>query len=185
MGDGNGSGAAGSSGSGSGSGGTTGAGGPAAGAGSGGAPGKDPDGSGSSTGSAGAGVGNPGSSGSSGTPDAMPAGPTEPTASAGGSSGAGGDPWASCAGNSFKPGISAMVFCTKYMSACSFGAGDRYASMADCMTKYSALTDGDKGGKACAAWYLCVAATPDQATTHCPTAPNASKGTGPCKPAYL
>jgi hypothetical protein len=95
--------------------------------------------------------------------------------------------WNTCGGTSFKVGVSAMDFCSKYMSACGF-SGDpksRYASLADCMTKYSALSDGPMGGKACVAWHLCIAATPDTKDVFCPHAPEASAMSGPCKAAYL
>jgi hypothetical protein len=101
----------------------------------------------------------------------------------------GGDTWAKCGPESFKPGISAADFCAKYMSACKFDpAGDgkeRYKSVDDCVAKYNMLSDGPRGGKACVAYHLCVAASPDTAETFCPHAPEASAMTGPCKAAYL
>lgn len=95
--------------------------------------------------------------------------------------------WATCGGVTFKPNVPAADFCAKYMMACSFGAkagSNRYASLADCMTKYGGLSEGDKGGKACVAYYLCIAAQADP-DTYCPTPPDASMMNGPCKPAYL
>jgi hypothetical protein len=95
--------------------------------------------------------------------------------------------WVTCGGTSFKPGVSAMAFCAKYESACGFGgdAKSRYGSLADCMTKYSALSDGPMGGKACVAWHLCIAADPGTKDVFCPHAPEASAMSGPCKAAYL
>jgi hypothetical protein len=61
----------------------------------------------------------------------------------------------------------------------------RYASFADCMAKYSALSDGPMGGKACVAWHLCIAADPGSKDVFCPHAPEASAMSGPCKAAYL
>ena len=81
-------------------------------------------------------------------------------------------------------------FCAKYMSACSFdpsgGSGNntRYKSLADCMTKYSGLSDGPMGGKACVAYHLCLAAQPDSAS-FCHNPPAASAMSGPCKTQYL
>ncbi len=114
-------------------------GGPAA-AGTGGTP-SAPSGSTSSGGSTGAGSGGTAAD-AGGTTNMTPMTPA---------TGAGGDPWASCQGVTFKPGISAQDYCTKFMSACGFGGADRFASMADCMTKYAGLSDGPTGGKACVA----------------------------------
>ena len=76
------------------------------------------------------------------------------------------------------------------MKACSFdpaggGAGaSRYKSLADCMMKYSALSDGPMGGKACVAYHLCLASFPEM-STYCHNAPAASANSGPCKTSYL
>jgi hypothetical protein len=100
-----------------------------------------------------------------------------------------GDTWAKCGPESFKPGISAADFCARYMTSCKFDpAGDgkeSYKSLDDCVAKYNMLSDGPRGGKACVAYHLCVAGSPDTAATFCPHAPEASAMTGPCKAAYL
>jgi hypothetical protein len=98
--------------------------------------------------------------------------------------------WTTCGPLSFKPNVSAADFCAQYMKACSFdpaggGAGaSRYRSLADCMMKYSALSDGAMGGKACVAYHLCLASFPEM-TTYCHNAPAASAMSGPCKTSYL
>jgi hypothetical protein len=149
---------------------------------SGGSAGAGSGGSAGSTGSSGGAGGGKGSGGSTGTTDAMSAMEAPPASSGGATD------WGTCGGTSFKPGVSAMDFCMKYEQACMFAAGGgktRYASMADCIAKYSALSDGPLGGKACVAWHLCIAATPSTAETFCPHAPEASAMSGPCKAAYL
>jgi hypothetical protein len=98
--------------------------------------------------------------------------------------------WTTCGPLSFKPNVSAADFCAQYLKACSFdpaggGAGaSRYKSLADCMMKYAALSDGPMGGKACVAYHLCLASFPDM-TTYCHNAPAASAMSGPCKTSYL
>jgi hypothetical protein len=98
--------------------------------------------------------------------------------------------WTTCGPFSFKPDVSAADFCTQYMKACSFdpgggGAGaSRYKSLADCMMKYSALSDGPMGGKACVAYHLCLASFPEM-TVYCHNPPAASAMSGPCKTSYL
>lgn len=102
-----------------------------------------------------------------------------------------GDPWAKCGPESFKPGISAADFCAKYMSVCGFdpagGAGgkSRFKSLDDCVAKYNGLTDTPRGGRACVAYHLCVAISPENTETFCPHAPEAAAMTGPCKMSYL
>jgi hypothetical protein len=170
-------------------------------------------GSGGSASSSGGGSGNPGSGGAAagsgggapGSGGAKASGGSAGSSSGGSSGGAtdassgggsdmastmpppsGTTDWVTCGGTSFKPGVSAMEFCVKYQSACGFGdPKTRYASLADCMTKYTALSDGAMGGKACVAWHLCIAATPDTKDVFCPHAPEASAMSGPCKAAYL
>lgn len=182
-------------------GGSTGSGGGTAGGGNGsstsGGSGGSVSGSGGTT-SAGSGGSTSTASGGSGSAASGGAGGSKSDAAPGGTSDAGGaeippatggmTTWDSCGGLSFKPGVSAVDFCMKYESACMFGGAagkTRYASMADCIAKYSALSDGPLGGKACVAWHLCIAATPSTADTYCPHAPEASAMTGPCKAAYL
>jgi hypothetical protein len=98
--------------------------------------------------------------------------------------------WTSCGPLSFKSDVGAADFCAQYMTACSFdpaggGAGaSRYKSLADCMMKYSALSDGPMGGKACVAYHLCLASFPEM-STYCHNAPAASAMSGPCKTSYL
>jgi hypothetical protein len=98
--------------------------------------------------------------------------------------------WTTCGPLSFKPDVGAADFCAQYMKACSFdpaggGAGaSRYKSLADCMMKYSALSDGPMGGKACVAYHLCLASFPEM-STYCHNAPAASAMSGPCKTSYL
>jgi hypothetical protein len=95
--------------------------------------------------------------------------------------------WQTCGAVSFKPGISAEDFCAKYMTACGYdaaGARSRYKNAADCMARYLGLSDGPMGGKACVAWYICIAAQ-DSPDTYCPHAAAASMMSGPCKPSYL
>jgi hypothetical protein len=166
-------------------------------AGSGGSNGSASGGSGNSSSGGAGGAGSGGSKGSGGSPGASSGGASggTPDASSGGGSDMASAPppatgttdWVMCGGVAFKPGISAMDFCAKYESACGFGADpkSRYASLADCMAKYSALSDGAMGGKACVAWYLCIAATPETKDVFCPRAPEASAMSGPCKAAYL
>ncbi len=177
----------GASGGASGSAGTTGSGGQVATPGSGGGGGSTSGGSSGAVGSGGnssSSGGNAGNAGTTGKGDATAVTPPADTAMAPPSGGA--VDWSSCGGSSFKPGVSAADFCTKYMSACTFDGknGLRYASLADCMTKYSGLSDGPMGGRACVAWHLCVAAQGNEAT-FCPNAPAASSMSGPCKAAYL
>jgi hypothetical protein len=98
--------------------------------------------------------------------------------------------WTTCGPLSFKPNVSAADFCAQYQKACSFdpaggGAGaSRYKSLADCMMKYAALSDGPMGGKACVAYHLCLASFPEM-TIYCHNAPAASAMSGPCKTSYL
>jgi hypothetical protein len=154
-------------------------------------------GSGNSSSGGASGAGSGGSKGSGGSPGASSGGSSGGTPDASSGSGSdmtsapppatGGTDWVMCGGIAFKPGISAMEFCAKYESSCGFG-GDpksRYASGADCMTKYGALSDGAMGGKACVAWHLCIAGTPETKNDFCPHAPEASAMSGPCKAAYL
>jgi hypothetical protein len=78
------------------------------------------------------------------------------------------------------------------MTACSFdpsggaAGSERYKSMADCLMGYGSLSDGPRGGKACAAWHLCIGSHPNE-STFCAHAPEASSATpsGPCKASYL
>jgi hypothetical protein len=76
--------------------------------------------------------GKPASTGTGGKPAATGTGGNTSAPDAGGASDTaanppptmsnnGGDPWASCGGNSFKPNVSAEDYCAKFMSACSFG----------------------------------------------------------------
>jgi hypothetical protein len=121
------------------------------------------------------------------------AGVDGPASALDGAGPSGGDiDWVNCGQESFKPGVSADEFCAKYMTACTFdptgGASstDRYRSLSDCVMKYSALTDGARGGKACVAWHVCIAShSAGNAMTFCPNAPRASAMDGPCKPSYL
>jgi hypothetical protein len=157
------------------------------GTGTGGAPIPAPSGSGGASGSATPAAGGKGGSATGGNAggaadaaasEASPPATTPPASS-------GGDPWASCGGSSFKPNVSPDDYCAKFMSACKFGGAGRFASMEDCKAKYSTLSDGPTGGKACVAWHLCVAADPPNAETFCPHGPEAAAMNGPCKPSYL
>jgi hypothetical protein len=157
---------------------------------------------GATSGGSGAGAGGAGGSGST-AGGAVIGGATGVTGGGGGSNAAGrgadgGVPetppatggavdWQDCGAVAFKPNVSAEAFCAKYMSACMFdpgGAKSRYKSAADCMVRYQGLSDGAMGGKACVAWYACVAAQ-DSPDTYCPHILGASMMSGPCKPSYL
>jgi hypothetical protein len=67
------------------------------------------------------------------------------------------------AGSGMLAGKSASEFCTYYASVCTYGAADRYASMADCMTKYAGATTS---AQTCRAGHLCNAAAGSPAI-HC------------------
>jgi hypothetical protein len=104
----------------------------------------------------------------------------------------GGDTWAKCGPESFKPGISAAEFCAHYASVCKFDASggsagmSRFKSLEDCTTKYNGLTDTPRGGRACVAYHLCVAgADPSSTDVFCPHVSEAPMMSGPCKMAYL
>jgi hypothetical protein len=158
------------------SGGSAGAGGgPAAGAGGGGT------GGGASTG---------GTSGAGGSSAGKDAGGARDSGAAEAPVASGSVDWTSCGPLSFKPNVSAADFCAQYMKACSFdpaggaAGASRYKSAADCMMKYSALSDGPMGGKACVAYHLCLASFPEM-SVYCHNAPAASAMSGPCKTSYL
>lgn len=78
--------------------------------------------------------------------------------------------WATCEANMFKPGVSAADFCTQYMTVCGFGAAMRFASQAECMTRYMSYSTGMMGQRACAAYHLCAAGQPPMSNValHCP-----------------
>jgi hypothetical protein len=104
----------------------------------------------------------------------------------------GGDTWAKCGPESFKPGISAADFCARYAIVCKFDPGGggagmaRFKSLDDCTAKYNGLTDTARGGRACVAYHLCVAgADPALTDVFCPHAAEAAMMSGPCKMAYL
>jgi hypothetical protein len=110
------------------------------------------------------------------------------TAGDGGVDGAAAVDWNNCGAGS-KPGVSAMEFCTKYMNACGFGtamgrtAEFSFADLASCISRYTSYSDTPQ--KACAAYHLCVAASPapmgsaanQNLITHCP---HPAQAGGPC-----
>jgi hypothetical protein len=68
--------------------------------------------------------------------------------------------------NSMLSGITALAFCSKYMSVCTFTGAMRYTSLEDCITKYGAAPDSVKS---CRAAHLCNAILAGQ-VTQCPHA---------------
>jgi len=133
------------------------------------------------------GTGGTGGSANSGSADASASTGSDMRAAEAAPAPSGNVDWQVCGAVSFKPDVSPEDFCAKYMSACGFdpaGARSRFKSVEDCKTRYGGLSDGPKGGKACVAWYICIAAQ-DSPDTYCPHAAAASMMSGPCKPSYL
>jgi hypothetical protein len=167
----------------------------------GGSPGSGGSASGGSPGSGGSASGGSASGGSVGSGGSPGSGGSASGGSASGGSASGGSPgsggsstggtkvdWGNDCGPSTNiQGVSASAFCTQYAKACGFAGADRYASVADCMSKYMALSEGPTCAKACVSGHLCYASdTMDKnaAPTYCPHISQASSANGPCKPSY-
>ena len=153
--------------------------------GKGGTGGKSNTGSGGTTGQAGSGgsTGSGGSAttgGSGGTTTGKDASADGPTAS--GSDGpamSGGDLWAKCGPEAYKADVSAADFCARYISVCK-----ATVSMDACMTMYNGLSDGPRRCRACAAYYACIASSPDVMAMSCLYISQGLGKNGPCKPSY-
>ena len=134
----------------------------------------------SATGGAGGGGGSAGNSapggagGAGGTAGAAgshtggaPAGGTAGSAAGGAGGGASWPTTAAECKDPYPVMVSPTDFCAYYTTTC----GDKYASVgyfasaADCVTKYTAYNATQK---ACVAYHLCVAGTPNGAMAHCP-----------------
>ena len=122
-------------------------------------------------------TGTPDTAGGMGTGDAPPASVDMTTSLPDAPAGL----WSSC--ENPKPGVSGQDFCAHAMTNCGFTmALGKFASIDDCLTRYAAYTDAQKG---CAAYHVCLAGTPpmgadpeENRVIHCPHV--AAAGGNPC-----
>jgi hypothetical protein len=91
----------------------------------------------------------------------------------------GGELWAKCGPEAFKPGVSAADFCARYIAVCKASV-----SADACATMYNSLSDGPQKCRACTAYYACIASSPDVMAMSCLYIMQGLAKGGPCKPSY-
>jgi hypothetical protein len=115
--------------------------------------------------------------GSSGGNDASADG--SPAAKLDGAAMSGGELWAKCGPEAFKPDVSAADLCARYISVCK-----ATVSMDACVSMYNGISPGPRHCQACTAYYACIASAPEVMAMSCMYISQGLAKAGPCKPSY-